>query len=107
LIYVYRGLEWLVEGLGIDWKELAKDLGASVSELRELKKTANVETGARHASKSGLKMRPDTRNYYSWVCALFDGINGARARLEPGFKPMSPKDVATAVGKALVMEPYD
>ena len=107
LIYVYRGLEWLVEGLGIDWKELAKDLGASVAELRELKKAANVETGVRHASKSGLKMRADTRNYYSWVCALFDGINGARARLEPGFKPMSPKEVATAVGKCLTFMPYD
>ena len=107
LIYVYRGLEWLVEGQGIDWKELAKDLGASVAELRELKKTANVETGVRHASKSGIKIRTDTRNYYSWVCALFDGINGARARLEPGFKRMRPKEVATAVGSALSFVPYD
>ncbi|HWN09779.1 MAG TPA: hypothetical protein VNO50_11015 [Pyrinomonadaceae bacterium] len=107
LMYVYRGLEWLVEGLGIDWKELATDLGASVTELRELKKAANVDTGVRHATKSGIKMRADTRNYYSWICALFDGINRARARLEPGFKPADPKRVAAAVGQALPMVPYD
>ena len=107
LLYVYRGLEWLVKGLPISWEELAKDLGSSVNELRHLKKTANVETGVRHATKTGTKMRADTRNYYSWICALFDGINGARARLEPGFQPMAPKVVATAVGQALPIVPYD
>jgi hypothetical protein len=107
LIYVYRGLEWLVEGLGIRWDDLAHDLGASIAELRELKKTANVDTGVRHANKSGAKMRADTRNYYSWICTLFDGINGARARLEPGFEPMGPKEVAEAVGQALPVVPYD
>lgn len=107
LIYVYRGLEWLVEGLGIDWKKLATDLGASVAEVRELKKAANADTGVRHATKSGIKMRANTRNYYSWICALFDGINSARARLEPGFKPADPKEVATAVGQALSIVPYD
>lgn len=107
LIYVYRGLEWLVEGLSIRWEELAKDLGAPVKELRDLKKTANVDTGVRHATKPGIKMRADTKNYYSWICALVDGINGARARLEPGFEPMKPKEVATAVGQALPMVPYD
>jgi hypothetical protein len=72
LIYVYRGLEWLVEGLvGLSWKELATDLGASVAELRELKKTANVDTGVRHATKSGLKMRADTRNYYLMALRTF------------------------------------
>jgi hypothetical protein len=107
LIYVYRGLEWLVEGLSISWEELATDLGAPVKELRDLKKTANVDTGVRHATRSGIKMRADTRNYYSWICALFDGINGARARLEPGFKPMEPKAVAEVVGQALPIVPYD
>lgn len=107
LIFVYRGLEWLVGGLGITWEELAPDLGATVSEVRKLKKAANVDTGVRHASKSGVKMRADTQNYYSWVCALFDGINGARARLEPGFKVMGPESVAAAVGQALSLMPYD
>lgn len=107
LIYVYRGLEWLVSGMGIRWDELAPDLGATVAEVRELKKTANVNTGVRHATKSGIKMRADMKNYYSWVCALFDGINQVRARLEPGFEPMAPKSVADAVGQALTLMPYD
>jgi hypothetical protein len=107
LVYVYRGLEWLVEGQGISWEELAADLGASVKELRNLKKTANAETGVRHATRSGIKMRADTRNYYSWICALFDGINRARTRLEPGFEPMSPKVVAATVGQALPLVPYE
>lgn len=107
LIYVYRGLEWLVSGLNITWDELAKDLGAPVAELRELKKTANVDIGVRHATASGIKMRADERNYASWICALFDAINGARARLEPGFKPMDSKTAAAAVMRALPVVPYD
>lgn len=104
---MYRGLEWLVVGLGLSWEDLAKDLGVPVSELRDRKKTANADTGVRHAAKSGIKMRANAGNYGSWVCALFDAINVARARLEPGFKPMNSREVAEAVMRAVSAVPYD
>lgn len=74
LVFVYRGLEWLVEGMGFTWEGIAKELGGTKNDIRELKKTANVETGVRHASKSGMKLRASPENYGTWVAGLFDII---------------------------------
>ena len=52
LIFVCRGFEWLVVGMNLSWDDLAKDVGVSVKEIRDLKKTANVDTGIRHAAKA-------------------------------------------------------
>lgn len=106
LVFVYRGLEWLHEGLGTSWEELAKDMGVPFSEVRELKKTANTEFGFRHATKTGGKMRADVLNYATWVCGLIDAMNVARTRLEPGFTKMSPKAVSDAVLRAAPLVPY-
>ena len=89
------------------WEELARDIGVHPKEIRELKKTANVETGIRHASKSGKKLRADIGNYGTWVCGLFDAINAARARLEAGFHSMSPEEVADAVLRGAPIIPYE
>jgi hypothetical protein len=107
LIYVYRGLEWLVVGLGRNWNELAEDIGVPASELRHLKKTANVDTGVRHATEAGLKMRAQLTNYGSWVYALFLAINAARGRLEPGFRPMEAEQVADLVARAVPVTAYE
>ena len=107
LIFVYRGFEWLVVGMGVSWEDLANDVGVSVNEIRDLKKTANVETGVRHAAKSGIKMRASSDNYGSWVCGLFDAINAARARLESGFAKMTPEQVGHAVARAIPAVPYE
>jgi len=107
ITYVYRGLEWLVAGAGMSWEEIAKALGVPFSEIRDLKKLANVDTGVRHASKSGVKMRAEPQTYGTWVCALIDGINAVRARLEADFKVMDPKEVADAVLRAAPPVPYE
>jgi hypothetical protein len=93
-VFVYRGLEWLKAGQKLNWEDLAPDIGVSVSQLREFKKLANVETGVRHASSTGAKLRADMRNVGMWVAALVDAINAARRRLDSTFTPMSPEEVA-------------
>jgi hypothetical protein len=106
LIFVYRGLEWLKLGQGIEWAQLADDMGVPEGELRELKKTANYETGVRHATSSGSKMRALAENYGTWVCGLVDAINAARLRLDPAFKKMSAEDVSNAVLRAMPVVPF-
>lgn len=69
--------------MGFTWDDIAKDPGGTKNDIRELRKTANFETGVRHASKSGLKMRANVRNYGSYVAGLFDMINAARAKVAP------------------------
>lgn len=106
LVYVYRGLEWLKIGQDIGWDIIAKDIGVSNNDIRNLKQIANRETGVRHATKDGVKMRAKFENYSTWVCGLVDSINAARKRLEPEFEPMTPKEVADAVMKATPLLPY-
>ena len=100
------GAEWLVVGTGMSWDDLARDVGVSVTEIRDLKKTANVETGVRHAAKTGIKMRASSDNYGSWVCGLVDAINATRARLESGFVKMTAEQVGHAVARAIPAVPY-
>ncbi len=99
LVFVYRGFEWLVEGMGFSWEDKA--------DIRELKKTANVETGVRHASKSGMKLRAIPENYGTWVAGLFDLINIARARVEPGYVSVAGKDGGKILAQAIPHVPFE
>jgi hypothetical protein len=38
LVFVYRGMEWLVEGMGFTWEDMAKEIGANKNDIRDLKK---------------------------------------------------------------------
>jgi hypothetical protein len=107
LVFVYRGLEWIVEGMGFTWEDIAKELGGTKNDIRELKKTANFETGVRHASKSGLKMRADPHNYGTWVAALFDIINAARAKVEPGYVSVAGKEGGKILSSAIPHVPFE
>jgi hypothetical protein len=91
-VFVYRGLERLKEGLGIGWEDVATDIGVSLKDLRDFKKSANHETGVRHPSRSGVKLRTDAEAYAIAVCSLFDAIWGARKRLEPRFEGATPEE---------------
>ena len=95
LLYAYRGMEWIVVGTKISWEDLAKDIGVSTADLREFKKTANVEGGARHPTQSLQKLRADLQNCSGWVTCLFDAINAARTRLDPSYTPKTPKMIRT------------
>jgi hypothetical protein len=106
-IYVYRGLEWLKEGLSIGWQDVAADIGCSEKDIREFKKTANYNTGVRHASKTGAKLRANPEGYSFAVAALFDAICGARKRLDPNFAEPLPEKRAEAIMKATPIVAYD
>ena len=107
LVFVYRGMEWLVEGMGFTWEGIAKELGASKNDIRELKKTANVETGVRHASKSGMKLRAIPENYGTWVAGLFDIINAARARVEPNYVSIGGEKGGEMISRAIPHVPFE
>ena len=92
----HRGFEWLEDGLKISKKEMANALGVEHGHYKELGKIANAETGVRHASRSGSKIRADAGTYSTWMCGLVDGINYARSKIEQGFVRMTPEEVATA-----------
>ena len=105
-VFIYRGFEWLEDGLKISKKEMAAALGVELSDYRELGKLANVETGVRHASSTGSKIRADTKTYSSWMCGLVDGINYARNKVDRGFVRMTPKEVAAAITISVSLDPY-
>jgi hypothetical protein len=107
LVYVYRGLEWLVEGMAYSWEDIAKELGGTKDDIRELKKAANYESGVRHASKSGMKMRANPRNYSSWVGGLFDMLNAARAKVEPGYVSVAGKAGGNILSRAIPHVPFE
>jgi hypothetical protein len=107
LVYVYRGLEWLVEGMGYTWEEIAKELGGTKNDIRDLKKAANYESGVRHASKSGMKLRADPQNYGSCVAGLFDIINAARAKVEPDYVSVAGKEGAKILSRAIPHVPFE
>ena len=106
LVFVYRGLEWLKISQKLGWKDLANDIGVPMKHLSELKKTANYQTGVRHATQKGNKMRALPGNYGSWVCALLDAINAARCRLDKDFQRMSPEQVSNVVMRAMPVVAY-
>jgi hypothetical protein len=106
-VYVYRGLEWIKEGLSISWQEIAADIGCSEKDIREFKKTANFNSGVRHASQTGGKLRANAEGYSLAVAALFDAIFGARKRLDPAFVPLPPEKRAEAIMKAIPIVAYD
>jgi hypothetical protein len=105
-VFIYRGFEWLEDGLKISKKEMANALGVDHGHYKELGKIANVETGVRHASLSGSKIRADAMTYSTWMCGLVEGINYARSKVEQGFLRMTPKEVATAMTIAVLLDPY-
>lgn len=107
LIFVYRGMEWIVKHFGIRWETLAHEIGVPRGEIRVLKQLANDETGVRHGSRSGQKLRAMLENYGSWVCALVEAINVARERLEPEYVRMTSQVAGRIIAKAVAVVPYE
>lgn len=105
-VFIYRGFEWIEDGLKISKRELAEGIGVPLKNLKQLGEIANVESGVRHATKTGVKMRANVENYSTWIVGLVDAINFARRRLESDFVPMTAKEVAEALSVAVKMQPY-
>ncbi len=105
-IFLYRGFEWLEDGLHISTKEMATAIGVKINDLKQLGKIANNETGVRHASKSGAKTRADLETYSTWTAGLADGINFARSKLDTTFTRMTSTEIAEALRIAVLIHPY-
>jgi hypothetical protein len=105
-VFIYRGFEWLEQGLNISKSELAEALGVRLNDLKQLGRLANTETGVRHATTAGVKMRADVETYSTWAAGLIDAVNFGRAKLEPGFSPMKPDEIANVLKVAIRLEPY-
>lgn len=105
-VFFYRGFEWIKTTLKIDWDELAEEIGTTKKKMTDLKKMANVDSGVRHASKTGKKMRAEPITYGTWACGLLDAINAARARIDPKYKRMAPKLVADRLKISIPFLPY-
>jgi hypothetical protein len=90
-IYLYRGFEWLEDGLKISKKEMAAAIGVEVKHFKELGRMANdFDSAVRHASRTGVKTRADLVTYSTWICGLIDGINYGRKKIERDFTRLIP-----------------
>jgi hypothetical protein len=96
-----------VIGLYGSWDDLAISIGAKPKDIQELKKTANIDLGVRHATKTGTKMRADPFNYGTWMVALFQAIDAARERLELGYKQVRVEDIYNATARAMAHIPFE
>jgi hypothetical protein len=105
-VFIYRGFEWIEDGLKISKQELAQGVGVPLKNLKHLGEIANVESGVRHATKTGVKMRADVDNYSTWIAGLLDAINFARKKVESSFVPMTAEEVAEALSVAVKIQPY-
>lgn len=104
--YIYRGMEWLMKAGNIGWRELAEDIGVTFKQIKEFKRTANVELGQRHGIESARKERAQTPEYGSLVADFVYGICKVRKRVDSSYEVPSPKDVSDIVIKALPIVPY-
>jgi hypothetical protein len=100
-LFIYRGFEWIVKRDGVGWDQLASEIGTSSKNMRELKQMANDETGVRHASRLGGKLRPDTEIYGTWVAGLIDAISASRARRSSDFTRMTAEEIVEVVTMAI------
>ena len=54
-----------------------------------------------------MKMRANPRNYASWVGGLFDMINAARAKVEPGYVSVAGKAGGKILSRAIPHVPFE
>lgn len=105
-VYIYRGFEWLRDGLSLSWRDIATDLGVTVKDIKALGQIANDETGVRHASKSGAKQRADLLTYGTWIVGLIDAIESARARVDITYIASDSNRIVDKIRVALPTDPY-
>ena len=83
--FIYRGFEWLEQGLDIGKERFAEALGVRFNDLKQLGRLANAKTGVGHATSTGVKMRADVETYSTWAAGLIDAINFGRAQFKTQF----------------------
>jgi hypothetical protein len=112
--FIYRAAEDAIlapqnayeDGLRILKRDLAEGIGVPLKNLKQLGEMANVGSGVRHASKTGIKMRANLESYSTWIAGLVDAINFARKEVEHDFVPMTAKEVAESLSVAVKIRPH-
>lgn len=105
-VYIYRGFEWLKDGLNLSWEDIASDVGVTTRQIKEIGQIANDESGVRHASKSGVKQRASLETYGTWIAGLVHAIESARARIDKTYVSSDPKRIAEKLKVAIQYDPY-
>ena len=105
-VYIYRGFEWLKDGLELSWDDIASDVGVTTKQIKEVGQIANDETGVRHASKSGVKQRASLETYGTWIAGLLHAIEAARARIDQEYVSSGPERIAEKLKAAVQYDPY-
>lgn len=105
-VYIFRGFEWLRNGLDLSWDEIARDVGVTTKQIKQVGQIANDETGVRHASKSGVKQRATLETYATWIAGLVDAIESARARIDITYTKSDVKTRANKLRAAMQFDPY-
>ena len=104
--YIYRGMEWLLRGCNIGWRELADDIGITFEEMKKFKKQVNVEFGQRHGIGTGKKKRAILKNCTSLVADFLFGFCNARKRIDKSFLGYTPEKTARIVERSIPVNPY-
>ena len=105
-VYIYRGFEWLKDGLGLSWHDIAGDLGVTTKDLKAVGQIANDESGVRHASRSGVKQRASLETYGTWIVGLIDAIESARARIDSTYTACDSTRIVHKLKVAIPTNPY-
>lgn len=88
IFFLYRGFEWLKKCCdNVGWDKLGKEIDIPQVNIDEIKKIANDnDVAARHATKTGHKVRFEQGVCSGWVCGLLHGIVHARCKLDTDYK---------------------
>jgi len=85
LLFVYRGFEWLKQGLGITWRNLGQATDIDQKDINGLKAYVNPDSGIRHASRSGTRRRYPPVDVLVGAHLLLHATRVARCRVDPSY----------------------
>jgi hypothetical protein len=106
-VFVYRGLEWIKNGLGMRWEELVKYVDLPPKEIKAFTRMLNdPEVAVRHGTKSGKKMRASSIHLSS-SATLLEIVNGIRAEREQGYQPLTPAEMGQAIARGAPVVIFD
>lgn len=107
-IFVYRALEWIKEGMNLQWEDLPRYLNLPKKEIREFKKLLHhPEISVRHGRKSGKKLRADASLFGAWSANVLEILNAIRAETEPNYVPMTPTQMAEVISRCAPLTIYE
>lgn len=107
-LFVYRAMEWIKEGMGIQWEDIPRYLNLPESEMREFKKLLHdPQVAVRHGRKSGKKLRANAALFGAWAANILEILNAIRKETEPDYSPMTPEQMGRLISRSAPMSIYE